>query len=158
MSAVDDLVKIDEDNLDREVAELPSLILEYSRAEAKARKWHNHWKNQMELLAAKVAKWARKTPDKYDLPDEPPVKLLEAAVTTDSRYQKAHRRWVKARYNLDMATAAVRALARKCKDIENLMDLNRIGFTAERGPRLRDNTTHGVVQKARRRATRKAVK
>lgn len=126
-------VKIDENALDIEWLDQPSLMLKYAKHAAIMSRALDDAKEELDAVSAELDKLIRADPDKFDLP-----KVTEGAITSaiklDKRHKTAYSAMLDAKYESDMAKGAVRALESKKDALENLVKLHGQQYFA--GPKM----------------------
>lgn len=125
------VVAIDESRLDQEWLEQPELITKYGDLESQARYDHSYAKAQFELVQADLMIRVRSNPSKFNLPNSPPMALVEAAVTRHPKYQDAQIEMLRLKKVLDECSVLMSALEHRKKALENLVDLHKTGFYSE---------------------------
>lgn len=122
-------ISIDETALDVEWLRQASLMGRYCRAAADAKKELDIAKEALDVVRAGVAQLIRKDPGSFGLD-----KVTEAAVNevllTNSECQRASTELIEAKYELEMAQAAVKALDQKKSALENLVKLHGQSYFA----------------------------
>jgi hypothetical protein len=115
-------MQIDEDALDVEWLEQPSLMVKYARHSAKARQDMDRAKEKLETVKADLDQKIRSNPDKFDL-----QKITEGAILSviqlHDGYKDAMDKYIDAKYEADIAQLAVRAVDTKKAALENLVRL-----------------------------------
>lgn len=126
-------VKIDEQALDIEWLEQAALFLKYARHAANMRKELDAAKENLDVIKAEADNYIRKNPAEFKI-----EKVTEAVVTSlilqDETVQKANKRFNDAKYELDMAQAAVSAMNQRKDALENLVKLHGQSYFA--GPKV----------------------
>ncbi len=152
-------VQIDEAALDVEWLRQPSLMAQYCKYAAHAKAMMDKAKERLDVVEAEMDRDVREDPEKYDL-----VKLTEtlikSTVLQTSERQIAAQNYIDAKYEYDMAQAAVRSIDQKKTALENLVKLHGMSYFA--GPsvprdlskeweqRERQNTANAKVKMQRR--------
>lgn len=124
---------IDDSALDLEWLDQPALFLKYSRNLAQCNQRLDEYKQNLDIVKAEADSNIRKNPDKYKID-----KITEAVVTNlilqDEDYQEAYKAYLNAKYEVDIATGAVRAFDQRKSALENLVKLHGQSYFA--GPKL----------------------
>jgi len=122
-------VSIDETALDVEWLQQANLMYKYARYYAETKKAMDEAKERLDFIKAKVEMDIRANPENYGL-----SKVTESAVAStillQPEYQEASKKYIEARYENDVATAAVRAIDQKKTALENLVKLLSVSYFA----------------------------
>jgi hypothetical protein len=156
-------VSIDETALDVEWLQQANLMYKYARHQAETKKAMDEAKERLDFIRAKLEMDIRANPENYGL-----SKVTESAIAStillQPEYHEASKKYVEARYENDMAVAAVRAIDQKKTALENLVKLLSVSYFA--GPsaprdlslkwnehiKTREQKEHNKNVKIRRRA------
>lgn len=115
-------VTIDESALDVEWLQQPKLMLKYSQHAADCMRQLDWEKEKLLSVKAEIDRDIRTNPEKYGL-----AKLTETVVENtiilNEGYVEQSTNVIQAKYNLDMARAAVTAIDQKKTTLENLVKL-----------------------------------
>lgn len=115
-------IYIDSEALDVEWLEQPRLMLNYSQHLAEQRKLLDESKQSLDVAKAEADKKIRTNPEKYGI-----EKITEAvvgnAILIEKGYQQAYTEYLEAKYETDMAQAAVSAFEQRKYALENLVKL-----------------------------------
>jgi DNA repair ATPase RecN len=140
-------IRIDEDSLDLECLEQPSLMMRYAKHSAEMRMAVDNTKQSLDVVRAELDRNIREKPEDYDI-----GKVTEAAISsailTDRKYQKAYDDFLKAKYESDMAQGAIRAVEQRKDMLEALIKLHLGQYFA--GPKVPHNLTELRQAKASR--------
>ncbi len=154
-------IKIDHDSLDVEWLDQPELMMRYSHHQAECALELDKAKERLEVVKADLDKKIRSHPEKFDI-----AKVTETVVSntiiTQTKYTEAHQEMLTAKYDFDIARAAVSAIHGRKDALENLVRLHGMQYFA--GPKMprdlnqeverkrqQQNVDSGVGQKLRRR-------
>ena len=122
-------VSIDETALDVEWLQQSNLMYKYSRYQAETKKAMDEAKERLDFIRAKVEMDIRANPENYGL-----SKVTESAIAStillQPEYQEASKKYIEAKYENDVATAAVRAIDQKKTALENLVKLLSVSYFA----------------------------
>jgi len=122
-------VSIDETALDVEWLQQPNLMYKYAKHQAETKKAMEEAKERLDFLKAKLEMDIRANPGDYGL-----SKVTESAIAStvllQPEYQEASKKYVEARYENDVAAAAVRAIDQKKTALENLVKLLSVSYFA----------------------------
>ena len=122
-------VSIDETALDVEWLQQANLMYKYARYQAETKKAMDEAKERLDFIKAKVEMDIRATPENYGL-----SKVTESATAStillQPEYQEVSKKYIEARYENDMAAAAVRAIDQKKTALENLVKLLSVSYFA----------------------------
>lgn len=135
-------IKIDEDALDVEWLGQASLLIRYARNAAQARMDLDKAKEALDVVKAELDAAIRKEPDKYKI-----EKITEAVVGNtiilQPKYKETNERYLKAKYEADIAQGAVNAVNQRKDALENLVRLYGQQYFA--GPKM-PRDLHAEVQ------------
>jgi hypothetical protein len=139
-------IEIDESSLDIEWLNQPMLFMKYSQHSAQMRRKVDEAKQNLDVVKAEVDRDIRENPDKYDI-----SKITEGSVSSailvSANYKKAFKEYLDAKYEADMAQAAVIAFDQRKTALENMVRLHGQQYFA--GPKVpRDLTTLRAQRKA----------
>jgi predicted XRE-type DNA-binding protein len=149
------LIEIDRNALDEEWAKQPKLMLKWAELLAEAKLKHAEAKAAVKVIQAKVAKYVRHNPKKYDVA-KITESAVEAAVVMDDRVQGATSLLNHAAYQVDLLEAAVDSIRQKKASLEDMVYLHGMGYFAE--PRLPRGEVRDEFLQHRRETARKKVK
>lgn len=148
-------IRIDETALDVEWLEQPSLMMKYARVAIEARKKLDQAKEALDVAKAELDKNIRSNPERFGL-----EKITEGAITsailTHKDYAKANQEMIEAKYQTDMANAAVRAVEARKDALENLVRLFGQSYFA--GPKMPRDLTHEAQQRHAQKKADSAIK
>ena len=122
-------VSIDETALDVEWLQQSNLMYKYARYQAETKKAMDEAKERLDFIRAQLEMDIRANPGNYGL-----SKVTESAIAStillQPEYREASKRYVEARYENDIAVAAVRAIDQKKTALENLVKLLSVSYFA----------------------------
>ena len=122
-------VSIDETALDVEWLQQADLMYKYARYQAETKKAMDEAKERLDFIKAKLEMDIRANPENYGL-----SKVTESAVAStillQPEYQEASKKYIEARYENDVAAAAVKAIDQKKTALENLVKLLSVSYFA----------------------------
>ncbi len=122
-------VSIDETALDVEWLQQADLMYKYARYQAETKKAVDEAKEMLEFIRAKLEMDIRANPENYGL-----SKVTESAIASSillqPEYQESSKKYIEAKYENDVATAAVRAIDQKKTALENLVKLLGVSYFA----------------------------
>lgn len=116
-------LQINQDELDREWVEQPTLYYRYATMLAKARLNHEREKSNIEVARAEVARLIRAKPKKFGIGDKITEAAVKEAILVHKDYTAAVESELKAKYRVDILQATVVALDHRKKALEKLVDL-----------------------------------
>ncbi|OQC75323.1 MAG: hypothetical protein BWX44_00054 [Spirochaetes bacterium ADurb.Bin001] len=120
---------IDETALDIEWLRQPELMNKYVRYQAEMRKRMDQAKERLDYIKARLEKNIRSNPDEYGL-----GKVTEGSISStilcQKEYQDASQVHIKAKFENDVAIAAVKAIDQKKTALENLVKLLGVNYFA----------------------------
>ena len=127
---------IDEDALDLECLEQATLMIKYSTKLADLKKERDLKKEEMDLVKAELDKEIRGNPESFDI-----VKITETVVTNtiiaQEKYKDIMKKYLTAKYEVDVATGVVSAVEQRKSMIEALIKLHGQQYFA--GPNIPRN-------------------
>lgn len=154
-------IKIDHDALDIEWLEQPELMMRYSRHQARCALDYDKAKERLEVVKAELDKQIRQHPEKYEIAKITETVILNTIIT-QPKYTATQGEMLDAKFEWDIARAAVNAINGRKDALENLVRLHGMQYFA--GPKMpRDlnreverkrqqtNVDAGVGQRLRRR-------
>ena len=115
-------IRIDQNRLDEEWVNQPSLYFRYAAKLASARREVDEAKSDLELTRAEVDQSIRSSPGSYGL-SKVTEKAIESVIPTVEDYRKALDAFHLARHTADVLDAAVRALDHRKQALEGLVKL-----------------------------------
>ena len=122
-------VSIDETALDVEWLQQANLMYKYARYQAETKKAMDEAKERLDFIRAKLEMDIRANPENYGL-----SKVTESAIAStillQPEYQEASKKYIEAKYENDVAVAAVRAIDQKKTALENLVKLLSVSYFA----------------------------
>lgn len=130
-------VEIDQNRLEDEWQDQPVQMHYWSVKVAEYQRKYDEAKREAVLIAAECAKDVRANPSDYDL-DKVTEKAIEAVVPTCPEVRAADKDVIDARYELQVAQAAVTALEHRKRALSMLVELWTKDYYSS--PRMPDNT------------------
>ena len=122
-------VSIDETALDVEWLQQSHLMYKYAKYQADTKKVMDEAKEMLEFIRAKLEMDIRANPENYGL-----SKVTESAIAStillQPEYQESSKKYIEAKYENDVAAAAVRAIDQKKTALENLVKLLSVSYFA----------------------------
>ena len=122
-------VSIDETALDVEWLQQSHLMYKYAKYQADTKKAVDEAKEMLDFIRAKLEMDIRANPENYGL-----SKVTESAIASSillqPEYQEASKKYIEAKYENDVAAAAVRAIDQKKTALENLVKLLSVSYFA----------------------------
>jgi hypothetical protein len=113
---------IDENVLDVELLEQPSLMAKYSRMLAEAQRDRDLAKENLDLVKAEIDLDIRDHPQNYKL-----TKVTEAAITNcilmEEDFQTAQKEWNEANFQVNVLQGIIKAIDHRRSALENLVKL-----------------------------------
>ena len=145
-------INIDESALDVEWLEQPKLLIRYARHAAEKAQELDLAKENLDLVRAEVDMQIRDEPEQFGIS----VKLTEAlignTIISEPKYKIALKRYNTAKYEHEIARAAVSAIHMRKEALENLVRLHGMQYFA--GPKMPRDLSE---EKARRAEQQKSV-
>lgn len=118
-------IKIDETSLEIEWLNQPSLMMKYSRHAANMQQELDVKRQELDVTKAELDKAIRENPSNFSISKE--IKITEAVVTgailKSKRYKLVYSEYLDAKYEYDVAQAAVKAFEHRKVALENLVKL-----------------------------------
>ncbi len=122
-------VSIDETALDVEWLQQSNLMYKYARHQAETKKAMDEAKERLDFIKAKLEMDIRANPESYGL-----SKVTESAIAStillQPEYQEVSKKYIEAKYENEVAAAAVRAIDQKRTALENLVKLLSVSYFA----------------------------
>ena len=153
MDYLDD-IRIDESALDVEWLRQASLTFRYGEHQAKMKRIVDRKKEELDLVKADLDKKIRSKPEKYEI-EKVTEAVVQATIIQQEDYQEINSELIDARYELEIASAALRALEQKKSALENLVRLNGQNYFA--GPTIPRDLTKEWEQKEKAKAANTTV-
>lgn len=125
--------QIEEDALDLEWLDQPSLMMKYALEAANARKILDRAKDKLDIIVAQLDREIRLKPSKFGL-DKITEAVVEHTILLQPKRQEASEAVIKAKYESDMAYAAVKSIEARKDALENLVRLHGQQYFA--GPKV----------------------
>lgn len=129
-------IEIDEEMLDVDWLNQPKLFMQYSRHYAQMRRSVDETKQALDVVKAEVDRDIRNDPEKYNI-EKVTEGSIQSAILTSKKYKEAYKEYLDAKYESDMAGAAVQAFEHRKVALENLVRLHGQQYFA--GPRVPHN-------------------
>ena len=129
-------IRIDETALDVEWLEQSSLMMKYARHAADMRKAMDLAKEDLDIIRAEVDKEIREDPERFGIAKVTDA-VVAATILRDKEYQRVNKAFINARYELEIANAAVKSIDARKDALENLVRLNGQQYFA--GPKVPRN-------------------
>jgi hypothetical protein len=122
-------IEIDEGQLDVELLDQARTFLKYARYAAEAGRAVDLAKEALDVERATIDQEVRSNPEAFNI-----TKMTEAtvqnAVITDARHQVKSQHYIEAKYEFQLAQAAVRAFDQRKTALENLVKLHGMSYFA----------------------------
>ena len=126
-------IQIRQDELEMEWLDQPSLMFKYAKNAAEMRRLLDLSKEKLDLAKAEIDKEIRTNPEKFGI-----EKITETVVANSMlatfKYKKANEEFLNAKYEVDVAQAAVVAMSQRKDALENLVRLHGQQYFA--GPKV----------------------
>ena len=126
-------IRIDPDALDVEWLQQASLTFTYADHCAKVRQDLDYVKQRMDIIMAELDSEVRSDPEEFGLEKITEAAIRNAIIQT-TKYQEIHAEYLSAKYEYEMAQAAIKALDQKKSALENLVRLHGQSYFA--GPTI----------------------
>jgi hypothetical protein len=137
-------IRIDETSLDVEWLDQPQLMLKYARHAAKCRKALDLAKEAVDVTRAEMDKAIRKSPESYGI-EKVTETAISSAVLLSRQYSEAYHAYLDAKYETEIAVAAVTAVEQRKSALEALVRLHGQQYFA--GPQIPRDLTWEREQK-----------
>jgi hypothetical protein len=139
-------VTIDEEGLDTEWLSQPRLMLTYGNHAAEKRKEVDIAKEKLDVVKAELDRKIRMEPSFFGL-SKLTETVIQNTIIVQTKYTEASENYIEAKYELDMAMAAVRAIDQKKQALENLVKLHGQQYFA--GPKVPRDLSQEWLDKQR---------
>lgn len=126
-------VTIDVNALDVEWIDQPRILLRYAKNAAECRSMLDSAKEELDYTKAELDKKVRTNPEKYGL-EKVTEGAIQNIILTSKEYQAANDNFLKAKFDVDIAQAAVQAINQRKDALENLVKLHGMQYFA--GPKV----------------------
>jgi hypothetical protein len=137
-------IEIDENSLDIEWLNQPSLMLKYTRHSARMRMELDLAKQNLDIAKAESDKAIRGNPEKYGI-EKVTEAVIANAILIHPKYQQAYTDYLTAKFEVDMAQGAVGAFEQRKSALENLVRLHGQQYFA--GPKIPRDLTWERAEK-----------
>jgi len=114
---------IDEEALDKEWLRQPALMMKYAKHSARMQNALEEAKQELDIARAEADRTIRENPKGFDIPDRVTEGAISSAILTYKPYIEASKAFLDAKYEADMAKAAVNAFEHRKSALENLVRL-----------------------------------
>lgn len=148
-------VRIDPEALDVEWLGQPELMRKYAKYAADAKKYMDEVKEKFEIGKARIEMSIRADPAAYGL-TKPTESSIQSVILLQEEYQELFEEYKDARYEYEVAIAAVRAIDQRKTALENLVRLLAASYFA--GPRTPRDLSRENLDRLERRKTNSKVK
>jgi hypothetical protein len=148
-------ISIDENALDIEWLEQPSLVFKYSQWSAKCKLEVDRASEKLNIIKAELDQKVREDPEKYGV-SKVTENAISNAIISHSKYQDAKADYLDKKYEAEMAQAAVWALNDKKAALENLVRLNGQNYFA--GPSVPRDLSKEWIKKAEQRKVNSSIR
>lgn len=115
-------LKIDEDALDLELLDQASLFMKYAKHLAEMRKDLEEIKQMLDIKKADLDKSIRENPEKFKI-EKVTEGSISSAILTDKDFQRVSQGYLNAKYEVDMAQAAVNSMNMRKEMLEGMIKL-----------------------------------
>ena len=132
----EDDIRIDEEMLDVEWLEQPTLFLKYASHFANTQRDLDDVKQKLDILKAELDIEIRKNPTKFGI-EKITEGAIQSAILTNASYNALYEILLDTKYENDMAKNAVQAMNMRKDALENLVKLHAQSYFA--GPRVPHN-------------------
>ena len=154
-------IKIEEGCLDVEWIGQAELMLKYGKHAAEMKRNLDRAKEKLELTKSELDRAVRTSPEDFDL-EKVTDKAIDALIPTLQEYKEASKEYLNAKFESDVAFAAVKSFEQRKDALENLVRLHGQQYFA--GPKIprdlqsevekRENRTREVNKKIGSRISR----
>lgn len=146
---------IDEQALDVEWLQQADLMRKYAVHAAATKRYMDELKERLEVEKARLDLEIRKDPAKYGI-EKVTESAIQSAILMQPEYQELQEKYREARYENDIANAAVRAIDQKKTALENLVRLLTVSYFA--GPATPRDLTKEWAEKVEQRGANAKVR
>lgn len=126
-------IAIDETALEIEWLEQATLFMKYAKNAAEARRTLDQVKESLDIVKAEMDKKIREHPEKFKI-EKVTEAVISAAILRSDEFSEANQKYIDAKYELDIAQAAVSAMNQRKEALENLVKLHGQSYFA--GPKM----------------------
>jgi len=133
MNNYEEDMRIDDQMLDVEWLEQPEKMFKYCKLAAEARRDLDAAKEKVDIVKADLDKQIRSTPAVFGI-EKITETAIQNVILTRTEYIKANNSFMQLKYEVDMASSAVRAMEQRKEALENLVRLHGQSYFA--GPRV----------------------
>ena len=137
-------IKIDETALDFEWFDQPVKMMEYSTHAAQMKSNLDKAKEALDFVKAELDSVIRSDPEAFGL-KKATDKAIELTILLQEGYKQATKRYLEAKFESDVAFAAVKAFEQRKDALENLVRLHGQQYFA--GPKVPRNLSQEVQRK-----------
>lgn len=148
-------IRIDQDSLDLEWLDQPHLVLVYSKNLAFWKKQVEIAKQEMDLIKAELDKKIREDPFEYEISVKVTESVVLNTIISQPDYKKAYAKYIDAKYEHNIAQAAVDAVEHRKSALENLVRLYGQQYFA--GPKVPNDINRDWEKKNKERKSNEAV-
>lgn len=125
-----DEIEIDQHNLDQEWLDQPRRFIKYASAQAQASFDVDKAKERLDVAKARADQDIRNNPQDYGI-SKVTESLVSNLITENTEYQHALKEYHQAKYEFEMAKAAVSAFHQRREALENLVRLWSSSYFSE---------------------------
>jgi hypothetical protein len=147
-------ITIDPDALDTEWLDQPRLMLKYLQHLARVRRTLDEAKQALDVAKAEADYKIRNFPKDYSI-EKITDAVVANAILCEEGYKKAYTEFLEAKFEVDMAQAAVSAFDHRKAALENEVKLFGMGYFA--GPKLPRDINAEWEKRSRQEQSNKAV-
>lgn len=140
-------IKIEEGCLDVEWIGQAELMLKYGKHAAEMKRNLDRAKEKLELTKSELDRAIRTSPEDFDL-EKVTDKAIDALIPTLTEYKEASKEYLNAKFESDVAFAAVKAFEQRKDALENLVRLHGQQYFA--GPKIPRDLTSEVEKRENR--------
>ena len=148
--------QIDNSALDVEWLKQPTLMFQYTQHQAKMEQKYTDTIEEFELYMAKIDKDVRTNPEEYEITGKVTETVVKNTIITSEKYEENKHKVVLAKYELDVAKGAVRAIDTKKTSLENLVKLHGQSYFA--GPSVPRDLDKEWEKQEKQKSSNKKVK
>lgn len=145
---------IDETALDIEWLNQPRLFMKYAKNAAQTRANLDQAKEALDITKSEVDADIREHPEKFGVAKVTET-AIQGAIVLDSRFKKANKVYLDAKYEADIAQSAVQAMNQRKDALENMVKLFGMKYFA--GPEMPRDLPFELKQKEAQEASNVSV-
>lgn len=149
-------LRIDENALDVECLEQPSLLMRYVRIAAKAEKEVSRLKEELGVVAAEIDRDIRLNPASFEITGRVTEDVVKHTMVLQPEYKKVTAELIEAKYEHSMARGAIEAIQERKDMLQELIRLHGQQYFA--GPSIPRDLGYEAKQRHRTQTANTTIK